>query len=137
MQEIEIDEEGEDLTGYVKHGWRSSYVRGCRCFLCKQANSSYSNAHKKAARRKGKAKCIDLMSKYGITLSDYEQMISNQNGLCYICKEKPNALMVDHNHITGKVRALLCRGCNFGLGNFNDDVERMKDAILYIQKFCS
>ena len=55
---------------------------------------------------------------YGIELADYNQMLEKQDGKCAICRsdKKTRSLAVDHNHITGKVRALLCGGCNGQLG---------------------
>lgn len=41
---------------------------------------------------------------------------------------------VDHDHLTGKVRGVLCFGCNGGLGQFQDNVEWMTAAIEYIQR---
>jgi len=60
--------------------------------------------------------------KYGITLEDYNKLYSNQNGCCSICHrpqfELEKTLSVDHDHITGKVRGLLCNGCNGRLAWF-------------------
>ncbi len=62
-----------------------------------------------------------LMSDYGITLEDYDAMLAAQNGACAICRRRSQRrLAVDHCHLTGMVRALLCDGCNKGLGNFED-----------------
>lgn len=55
------------------------------------------------------------MVRYGITLDDYERMLEWQRGCCAICGEEKE-LVVDHDHVTGEVRGLLCRGCNFQLG---------------------
>jgi Autographiviridae endonuclease VII len=45
------------------------------------------------------------------------------------------ALFVDHSHITGKVRALLCDKCNRALGSVNDDISILKSLIDYIEKY--
>ncbi len=60
-------------------------------------------------------------------------MIERQGGVCAICRQKP-AAHVDHNHRTGKVRGVLCFGCNGGLGQFQDNVESIRRAIEYIQR---
>jgi len=64
-----------------------------------------------------KARESDLKRIYGLTLEEYNSMMLKQGGKCCICggKEK-KALHVDHDHITGKVRGLLCRRCNVVLG---------------------
>jgi hypothetical protein len=56
----------------------------------------------------------------GMTEADYDIMLVKQNGVCFICGSLPTGrrtkLCVDHDHITGKVRGLLCVGCNSSLG---------------------
>ena len=66
---------------------------------------------------------LRLQGRYGITIGQYELMLKLQNGVCAICggtqTQKQNGkvtkLSVDHNHVTQKVRGLLCAGCNGGL----------------------
>lgn len=70
---------------------------------------------------------------YGISLEDVESMAEAQNGQCALCK-KVKKLTVDHDHVTGKVRELLCHGCNGALGKFADSVERLQGAIDYLIK---
>jgi hypothetical protein len=58
-------------------------------------------------------------------------MLSEQGGLCAICKAAP-AVHVDHDHATGQVRALLCFNCNGGLGQFKDDPDVLRAAAEYV-----
>lgn len=72
---------------------------------------------------------------YGITLEEYGQRFLRQGGVCAICNARPTKdgpLAVDHDHTTGAVRGLLCRGCNVGLGCFTDNVAHMGRAIAYL-----
>lgn len=60
-----------------------------------------------------------LNKAYGLTLEQFQQMNTEQGGVCKTCKKAPPAgqyLSVDHSHETGKVRALLCSTCNFQVG---------------------
>ena len=68
--------------------------------------------------RKGRAS--GLKTKYNITIEQYDEMLDAQGGGCAICGVKPTnkRLAVDHCHTTGKVRGILCTGCNTGLGGF-------------------
>src|SRR5690348_4886724 len=53
---------------------------------------------------------------------------------CSICGAQGVALVIDHDHITGFVRGLLCQACNSGLGFFKDDPERLYAAQRYLAK---
>jgi hypothetical protein len=75
-----------------------------------------------------------LRRAYGITLVQYEAMVKEQGGCCAIC-QRPNwqALAVDHSHVTGVVRRLLCHACNMALGQFEGSVERIETALSYLR----
>lgn len=78
----------------------------------------------------------EYKKKYGITLEQYNELLESQNNGCAICA-KPCAtgmnLAVDHDHTTGKVRALLCKNCNTAIGLLGEDTDRMAKAIEYLQ----
>ncbi len=59
-------------------------------------------------------------------------MLASQDGLCAICRCAP-AEHVDHDHETGAVRALLCFGCNGGLGQFRDEPDVLRAAAEYVE----
>jgi hypothetical protein len=74
---------------------------------------------------------------YGLTTEDYDRMCREQQGLCAICHRPPKEgkhLSVDHRHLTGKVRQLLCRNCKTGIENFDENTEFLKSAIVYLEK---
>ena len=81
-----------------------------------------------------------LKSKYGITEAVYQSMLEKQSGLCAICKceeasTPKGKLCIDHNHKTGKLRALLCNNCNAALGLLDEYTGNFKRAILYLEYF--
>lgn len=78
-----------------------------------------------------------LIRKYGVSLSDYDRMLSEQDHRCAICQtttdtQHNKVLHVDHCHVTGAVRGLLCRGCNHLLGSIKDNPSSLVRAIIYL-----
>ena len=71
-------------------------------------------------------------------------MYKEQEGRCAICKiqgdvqelgyMKRQALCVDHDHETNKVRGLLCGPCNLGIGKLADDPVIIQSAVNYLIK---
>jgi len=77
-----------------------------------------------------------LKRRFGLSLEAYEAMLKNQGGVCLLCGKSPQpsrVLHVDHDHVTGKVRGLLCFTCNNALGDFNDDPHRLRAAAGYVE----
>ncbi len=72
---------------------------------------------------------------YKITWEQYQELIRLSEGVCGICKlPDKRALSIDHCHKTGKVRGLLCRDCNRGLGFFKDSQIGLQKALAYLQR---
>lgn len=71
------------------------------------------------------------------------QLASDQDYRCAICNKPDDdidlriaaidQLVIDHDHVTGKVRGLLCRSCNYGLGIFKDNPRLLANAAAYIK----
>jgi len=101
--------------------------------VCKQCRYKY-NYEDKYPRS---ALDLKLRKDYGITLADYDIMFEQQCGVCAICgKPQPkqfHRLAVDHDHVTGKVRGLLCQSCNGMLGLAKDNITTLCDAIKYLE----
>jgi len=75
-----------------------------------------------------------LLNKYNLTIDDYNKLLLQQNKVCAICGKKSyRNLCVDHDHKTGKIRALLCDLCNTGLGKFKDNIELLEKASIYLK----
>ena len=75
----------------------------------------------------------ELVKRYGITTAERERKKLDQESLCAICGQHKK-LNVDHNHQTGRVRGLLCIGCNGGLGFFSEDIRILVNAIEYLKR---
>jgi hypothetical protein len=70
---------------------------------------------------------------YNITIEQYNQMLSAQQGKCAICFQPMIPPVLDHDHATGKVRELLCILCNMGIGAFQENGDILRLAIRYIE----
>lgn len=98
---------------------------------------------KKNFRLRGREyKSNALFRLYGITLDQYEEMLKSQNGVCKICGDPPqggktstSSLHVDHNHVTGNVRALLCNRCNLAVGLLRDNPGLAEKTVEYLKEF--
>lgn len=75
-----------------------------------------------------------LKSEYGVSREWLDEQLEKQGGACAICRASFEEVgpCVDHDHVTGAVRALLCSTCNTGLGHFHDDPELLRAAIRYL-----
>lgn len=105
--------------------------------------SAYDKLYKKYKFRYSPAqqRAHILRSRYGLTVERYEAMLAAQGGVCAICEQAETILNrngvqqclgVDHDHITGEVRGLLCFKCNSALGAFGDDTRRLVRAAEYL-----
>ena len=71
--------------------------------------------------------------KYGITISGLKRMLQSQQGICPICNEKiGETYALDHDHQTGRIRAILCSNCNTGLGFFKENIALLGRALIYL-----
>lgn len=103
----------------------------------KQDPAELSRRDREAYRRYRRAH--HLISKFGITEEQYEAMVAAQEGKCAMptCEQKDlpeQRLAVDHDHSTGRVRALLCDKCNRGIGLLDESPERLRHAADYLEK---
>jgi len=73
-----------------------------------------------------------MLKVYNITQSEFDEIIINQHGKCAICQKQLIKACIDHCHKTSKVRGILCRNCNLGLGLLEDNVEILQSAIKYL-----
>lgn len=75
--------------------------------------------------------------KHGLTADQLQSMLENQRGRCAACGDElvsSRETHVDHDHTTGAVRAILCRGCNHAVGNMKDDPMRAEKLVIYLRK---
>jgi hypothetical protein len=102
-------------------------------------------AYNKEYRAKNKDRVLEIERKsklkmtYGITVEQYDALLTRQNSKCAVCAaKKPGGrtkmFFIDHCHNSGKVRGLLCMRCNTGLGLFLDNPKFLSNAISYLKE---
>lgn len=88
----------------------------------------------RAVQRRG-----NLKKWYGLTEADYDVMLAAQNNACAICcgneplGRSNKYFHVDHDHVSGVVRGLLCAKCNTAIGLLDDDVQRVARVLEYLR----
>ena len=99
-------------------------------------NREYYKTHPESYNKE-KSQQNSFKRHYKITLEQYYELYDKQMGKCAICgkhqTEFKRAINVDHDHTTGKVRGLLCNGCNSGIGYFKDSIDLLTQAIKYLK----
>jgi len=108
--------------------------------LCQDVRKARRRARRNtdnARRRERRATDADFRDRcragsYGLSLQDYRAMRERQGNVCGICGTPGKRLCVDHCHATGKVRGLLCRDCNLGLGHYKDNPVFTRAATAYL-----
>lgn len=145
-----LDEFSNDLT---RRGGKYPYCKQCAAQKKRESNvrlrekdpeayidkwRGYRETYKQRnpERQRHHERRQNLKSNFGLTIDQYEEMSQLQGGVCAICLSAPikKALAVDHNHTTGKIRGLLCGGCNMALGQLETE-DRLSRAIEYIMRF--
>jgi len=99
-----------------------------------QRKTKYAKSEKGKTHRR----CHHRLKTYNLSQKEYSLIFyRRQRGKCPICnnllKEYGREQAIDHDHQTGRVRGVLCRLCNRGIGFFNDDTVRLKRAIRYLR----
>ena len=90
------------------------------------------NCYCKACRKRQNRE-THLSRTYGLTVAAYDAMVEGQGGVCACCRER-TPQHVDHDHVTGVVRGVVCFRCNSGIGQFDDRADLMRNAIDYLER---
>lgn len=119
--------EDKPLTDFPRNRADSTgYAAYCKPCHNKRGRDSKMRNH-------GGSRAYHLKHRYGITEEEVRGIIMAQRGGCGICGA-PDPEHVDHDHVTGEVRGILCFNCNGGLGQFKDNIATMRNAIDYLKE---
>lgn len=101
----------------------AAYCKPCHNRIVSQISDRLYGGHRNFLMRR----------RYGIDIATFEEMRWVQGGKCALCRKR-KAIHVDHDHATGKVRAILCFRCNNGLGKLFDDPRIVLRAVAYLRQ---
>jgi hypothetical protein len=87
----------------------------------------------RSGRKKVSSRKSHLKREYGLTLEAFDAVLTSQGGGCAICG-RPEPDNVDHDHVTGRVRGILCFNCNVAIGHVGDDEDRLAAAMAYLAR---
>ena len=117
----------------LKHKKAMEEISGKNHYNYKGRNSTGENASNYSVRLR--------REKIGFTQELFDQRLKEQNNKCAICSCDFNETIymkkksADHCHNKNIPRGILCRKCNVLLGNSNDNIEILKNAISYLEKW--
>lgn len=135
-----VPRNGDTLDLRFDNLTETNAVQGFYDHADQEARKEYHRAHRKENPLAWRTS--QLAAKYNISLDAYLRMIAAQNNKCACCNQPEiavrngeiKALAVDHNHLTGIVRELLCQACNQVVGFSKEDPARLRAAADYIEK---
>lgn len=97
-------------------------------------NKEYRSTHEENKEHKNE---LRIKRQYGITINEYNDMLKKQDNKCAICGKElivgNEIIHIDHSHITGKVRGILCMKCNLQLGVYENNKELFKLMAKYLE----
>jgi hypothetical protein len=114
----------------VKERRREDYRRNAERYKASVKAWQAANPVKRRAQR---------LRAYDLTIEQYDAILLAQGGACAICHQVVpiggrNGFHIDHDHVDGHVRGILCASCNLVLGKFNDDPVRFREAAAYLER---
>ena len=113
-----------------------SHLKYCPPCNTMKSRDLFSNSTQAKDGKQGMCKgCFRIYQrakKYGLSEKHFRLLLESQDYECAICGKPDRSLVVDHSHVTGKVRGLLCNPCNTGIGLLQDSVEVINRAVGYL-----
>jgi hypothetical protein len=140
MRETHGEKIASIRSGFAKHEKRTT-CRDCEIVLTEE--NQYASC-----RKRGQYCCKKCWNqrfyfavkkgKYGISLGNLAELLRLQDYKCRVCEKhlSQKEACVDHCHDDGRVRGILCNGCNSGIGMLQDSLEIVERAVTYLQETC-
>ena len=95
----------------------------------KHYKETYQKKHPQRVKKSQKRQ--DVRRRFGISIEEFEKLMNES--VCAICGTAGN-LVLDHEHVSSKIRDVLCSTCNIGLGMFKENPQWLREAAKYLEK---
>lgn len=136
-----------EVENFQKQNTKIGYRGSCK--FCRHQNDRKKEAktflnecefwHKLNSNTTERLRVKQIQNNFSIS---FEEALSlyhkSQNGCCSVCKktkvENKKELSIDHCHVTGKIRGILCSNCNSGIGLLKDSIDILELAIEYLKQ---
>jgi hypothetical protein len=118
---------------------RERYIQAAQRWQARnpERTAAYQAEYRNRPERKRAMRDLYYRRTYGISADEVDAMLEGQGGGCAICGQRPDrpaSLHLDHDHLTGTLRGILCIDCNHGIGKLRDDPELLARAIGYLRR---
>lgn len=119
--------------------FRTREERRCECGAKPVNKTGRPNCAECRAQKRQQQARERVLHVYGISGHDYDRLLDLQDGRCAVCRtrepgRKSQVFAVDHDHVTGQVRGLLCYNCNSAIGLLHDDPKLLRVAVRYVER---
>jgi Autographiviridae endonuclease VII len=99
---------------------------------CRACASDYNRQYREQRKPYWRGRTRQrIANQFGVTAATITQVFEDSDGLCALCYDEP-ATVIDHDHLTGRIRGAVCHNCNIALGHLKDDVGRVLRAYDYL-----
>jgi hypothetical protein len=129
----------QPLENFGSRGGAQKHLLKSRCKTCHfKAHKEWTQSNSERVREyraKDPWTLAKRCKRHNLSVTEFWTIYEEQDGTCPICDEalKPEESAIDHNHQTGKVRGILCKTCNRGLGLLRDNPETLQRAVFYLK----
>lgn len=112
----------KEICGNKCHQWKGGQFN--------EGSEAWANRKLNSIRQVSKKNGYNF---HNYTADEFLDWYNSQERCCVICGKESDMLCIDHNHSTGFLRGLLCTGCNYGLGCFQEDSNLLQLAHEYLK----
>ncbi len=139
MKTCNVCGETKPLDKFYKNKSYKSGVEN-RCNVCRaqwfrEYRARDKEAYNKTRREtRGSTRWENIRKKFKIGESEYDEILKSQGGVCAICRLPHERFHIDHDHVTNKIRGILCPSCNTGLGKLGDTLDGLMRAVRYLEE---